>query len=70
LICVQWDVQLTSHLMDADLGHFSRSSIQASFIFVCWPCLILTYLGQVGLCSLTRLHLTIHDNMKIQYTAL
>ena len=33
----------------ADLGHFSRKSIQASFLFVCWPCLILTYLGQASL---------------------
>ena len=31
----------------ADLGHFSRKSIQVSFSFLAWPCLILTYLGQV-----------------------
>lgn len=32
----------------ADLGHFSRKSIQASFIGLCWPCLLLTYLGQAS----------------------
>lgn len=31
----------------ADLGHFSRKAIQFSFAFLAWPCLILTYLGQV-----------------------
>ena len=32
----------------ADMGHFNRPSIQLSTLFLVYPALMLTYLGQVG----------------------
>ncbi|KAL3134375.1 hypothetical protein ABBQ38_006629 [Trebouxia sp. C0009 RCD-2024] len=32
----------------ADLGHFSRSAIRISFLVICYPVLIVTYLGQAA----------------------
>ena len=32
----------------ADMGHFNRQSIQASTLFLVYPALMITYLGQVG----------------------
>lgn len=32
----------------ADLGHFSRPSIQLAFISFVFPCLVVTYLGQAS----------------------
>ena len=34
--------------MYADLGHFSQRSIMLSFLFFVYPCLLFTYMGQVG----------------------
>lgn len=35
----------------ADLGHFSRPAIQLSSTALVYPCLVLTYLGQVRCCT-------------------
>lgn len=32
----------------ADLGHFNRPAIQLSSTVLVYPCLVITYLGQVG----------------------
>lgn len=40
--------------MFADLGHFSQRSIKFAFIFVVYPCLILTYMGQAAFLSRNR----------------
>lgn len=36
----------------ADIGHFGKNSVRASFAFVAYPALMLTYLGQAAwMCS-------------------
>ncbi|XP_043715475.1 probable potassium transporter 17 [Telopea speciosissima] len=37
-----------SEALFADLGHFSRSSIQVAFLFTIYPSLVLTYAGQTA----------------------
>ena len=43
-----WLLTCRAEALFADLGHFNRQSIQIGMLFIVYPALLLTYLGQAA----------------------